>query len=492
MSTFHRHLPCNNETGANTMDQRLPVNAITPETTDWTCKIQVVDKFRPHKSNDSSVHFQTILVQDESEHQVSKILYGDDIPKYENLFGLFETYLVSCVKVREPRSYSIRAATYEWVADRYTILEEVTYNNGSEAPLSSSIKLDTLSFSAIEEQRPGVEFDLLAVVVNCSAIQYTTDQSKHFREAILIDQRCYFEVNIMDASDTITVMISETLGERMLSLTSEQIYEQVAVQQKPLCIARINQLLAHKLFTLQLQKPLFRFSDQKAENRPTHPSEKQMKLQKIDILYSALTASQSQQLTAHASRAKSSTTMKGFTKAKITTGHFSVFEIGSTSNAFTERNDPITSIIAKKVFLLCVLVGCSICWFNTVCYVLYIKHFPLFALSLSISFNSASAALCNLIVLRDWLELSLNHSVPSSLLILSRAFTVSGKVKPEEAIQATFSSLPDEVVDAVQVTSMPSEDSLAEKKRKLEFLEMDEKLIKEEDDIQSIVPGVTW
>ncbi|MED6130997.1 hypothetical protein PIB30_005951 [Stylosanthes scabra] len=35
--------------------------------------------------------------------------------------------------------------------------------------------------------------------------------------------------------------------------------------------------------------------------------------------------------------------------------------------------------------------------------------------------------------LRDWLDLSLNHSVPSSLLILSRAFTVSGKLKPEEA-----------------------------------------------------------
>ncbi|PHT31320.1 hypothetical protein CQW23_27657 [Capsicum baccatum] len=84
--------------------------------------------------------------------------------------------------------------------------------------------------------------------------------------------------------------------------------------------------------------------------------------------------------------------------------------------------------------------------------------------------------------LRDWLDLSLNHSVPSSLLILSRAFTVSGKVKPEEAVQATLSSLPDEVVDTVQVTSMPSEDSLAEKKRKLEFLEMEEELIKEEEE----------
>ncbi|CAN4114933.1 unnamed protein product [Withania somnifera] len=84
--------------------------------------------------------------------------------------------------------------------------------------------------------------------------------------------------------------------------------------------------------------------------------------------------------------------------------------------------------------------------------------------------------------LQDWLDLSLNHSVPSSLLILSRAFTVSGKVKPEEAVQATLSSLPDEVVDTVQVTSMPSEDSLAEKKRKLEFLEMEEELIKEEEE----------
>ncbi|KAM7272177.1 hypothetical protein ACFE04_026840 [Oxalis oulophora] len=82
--------------------------------------------------------------------------------------------------------------------------------------------------------------------------------------------------------------------------------------------------------------------------------------------------------------------------------------------------------------------------------------------------------------LRDWLDLSLNHSVPSSLLILSRAFSVSGKVRPEEAVQATLSSLPDEVVDTVGITTLPSEDSVAERRRKLEFLEMQEELIKEE------------
>ncbi|XP_043722285.1 mitochondrial proton/calcium exchanger protein-like isoform X2 [Telopea speciosissima] len=83
--------------------------------------------------------------------------------------------------------------------------------------------------------------------------------------------------------------------------------------------------------------------------------------------------------------------------------------------------------------------------------------------------------------LRDWLDLSLNHSLPSSLLILSRAFSISGKLKPE-VVQATLSSLPEEVVDTVQVISLPSEDSVSERRRKLEFLEMQEELCKEEEE----------
>ncbi|XP_048534322.1 mitochondrial proton/calcium exchanger protein-like [Triticum urartu] len=82
--------------------------------------------------------------------------------------------------------------------------------------------------------------------------------------------------------------------------------------------------------------------------------------------------------------------------------------------------------------------------------------------------------------LRDWLDLSLNHAMPSSLLILSRAFIVSGRMKPEEAVVATLSSLPDEVVDTVG-TVLPSEDSVSERRKKLEFLEMQEELIKEEE-----------
>ena len=67
---------------------------------------------------------------------------------------------------------------------------------------------------------------------------------------------------------------------------------------------------------------------------------------------------------------------------------------------------------------------------------------------------------------------------------MCRAFTVSGKLKPEEAVRATLSSLPDEVVDTVGVTALPSEDSVSERRRKLEYLEMQEEMIKVENWLQ--------
>ncbi|GMP92947.1 hypothetical protein CsSME_00042983 [Camellia sinensis var. sinensis] len=65
---------------------------------------------------------------------------------------------------------------------------------------------------------------------------------------------------------------------------------------------------------------------------------------------------------------------------------------------------------------------------------------------------------------------------------MGRAFTVSGKLKPEEIVGATLSSLSDEFVDTVGVVALPSEDSVSER-RKLEFLEMQE-LIKVKNAIQ--------
>jgi len=87
-----------------------------------------------------------------------------------------------------------------------------------------------------------------------------------------------------------------------------------------------------------------------------------------------------------------------------------------------------TFLHIQQVFFLCLLAGCSICWFNTICYVLCIRHFPTnrsLALSLSVSFNGVSAALYTLIANAinsndDTLYLLLNAIVPIlvSLLVL--------------------------------------------------------------------------
>ncbi|PON45719.1 Major facilitator [Parasponia andersonii] len=56
----------------------------------------------------------------------------------------------------------------------------------------------------------------------------------------------------------------------------------------------------------------------------------------------------------------------------------------------------IISLPYFLVFLFCLMAGCSICWFNTVCFVLCIKNFPSnqpLAISLTVSFNGVSAAL---------------------------------------------------------------------------------------------------
>ncbi|KAL2348781.1 hypothetical protein Fmac_002781 [Flemingia macrophylla] len=71
-------------------------------------------------------------------------------------------------------------------------------------------------------------------------------------------------------------------------------------------------------------------------------------------------------------------------------------------------------------FLLCLLSGLSICWFNTVCFVLCIRNFPVnrpLALSLTVSYNGVSAALYTLAAnsidpSSDALYLLLNALIP--------------------------------------------------------------------------------
>lgn len=59
---------------------------------------------------------------------------------------------------------------------------------------------------------------------------------------------------------------------------------------------------------------------------------------------------------------------------------------------------------------------------------------------------------------------------------------MSGRLVPANDVLATLYSLPDKVVDTVGITSLPSEDSIFERRRKLDFLHMQEELMKKEEE----------
>ena len=90
------------------------------------------------------------------------------------------------------------------------------------------------------------------------------------------------------------------------------------------------------------------------------------------------------------------------------------------------------SYVALQVFLVCLVAGCSICWFNTVCFVLCIRSFvasnrPL-ALSLSTSFNGLSAAFYTLFAN------AFSPSSPSVYLLLNAILPLAASILALPAI----------------------------------------------------------
>jgi LETM1 and EF-hand domain-containing protein 1, mitochondrial len=88
--------------------------------------------------------------------------------------------------------------------------------------------------------------------------------------------------------------------------------------------------------------------------------------------------------------------------------------------------------------------------------------------------------------IEDWLDLSLGAALPSSLLILSRAFTITHRrlEDPEKAavadLEATLASLPDGVLMRAELDACPTDDSPESKMRRLETLRQEQDRIAEE------------
>ena len=92
--------------------------------------------------------------------------------------------------------------------------------------------------------------------------------------------------------------------------------------------------------------------------------------------------------------------------------------------------------------------------------------------------------------LEDWLELSLKHKLPSTLLLLSRAFVITAesptadtKSKVLEDITVTLASLPEDVVTSAAVDeglATQTESKREDYTKRMEFLTREEEIIAEE------------
>ena len=93
--------------------------------------------------------------------------------------------------------------------------------------------------------------------------------------------------------------------------------------------------------------------------------------------------------------------------------------------------------------------------------------------------------------LQEWIDLSVQKSIPISLLIMSRAFMLTSTDKKldsvsilntQDVLQSSMSSLDSDTInEVILAVAKPNEESLPEiQKRKLESLEFQQELIEEE------------
>nr|XP_033517162.1 uncharacterized protein LOC117281430 [Nicotiana tomentosiformis] len=92
------------------------------------------------------------------EEQVVVALYGDDIEKYQNKFAPFCTYLISTAKVRTPLPYEIPVNRFEWVLDKFTVIERIKEDNMDDPPLPAPMRLNIVSLENLDQYPRNAEF----------------------------------------------------------------------------------------------------------------------------------------------------------------------------------------------------------------------------------------------------------------------------------------------------------------------------------------------
>ncbi|KAL6575231.1 hypothetical protein OROMI_012516 [Orobanche minor] len=104
----------------------FPLDAITPETKNWTAKVSILNKTEPRTSSQpTSIRFQKLLLADNKENRVEAMLYRGDIELLKNSLRIDQTYLISNTVVRPVKPGFENPLTnnkYQWILGARTAI----------------------------------------------------------------------------------------------------------------------------------------------------------------------------------------------------------------------------------------------------------------------------------------------------------------------------------------------------------------------------------
>ncbi|KAK4714084.1 hypothetical protein R3W88_019991 [Solanum pinnatisectum] len=260
----------------------------------------------------SIIAFVLFIYVSSHEDQIKGIVYGDDIPCYQDQINLYCTYYIAGTRVQPSSSkYEKPLHAFELVFHKKSVLVELEENDVNALPLPT--KLTLTSFTDIKQQVLHAttdlnkkEFDILAIVVNCfprrylmkmnkwlyeligqtfsieAKISFPPDQKKYYvlvcsncgqdvrypiimqihcmncSEHRMLIPRCQFNVNLEDSSGTTTAMIMNKDGEKLLSLTAEQIYERTSTKNNFPPMKDLDTAFTNKIFSIRAKKNFMR------------------------------------------------------------------------------------------------------------------------------------------------------------------------------------------------------------------------------------------
>uniref|UniRef100_A0A3Q7EWT9 Replication factor A C-terminal domain-containing protein n=1 Tax=Solanum lycopersicum TaxID=4081 RepID=A0A3Q7EWT9_SOLLC len=251
------------------MTERLNINEIDENIEEWICKVQVVDKGHPRTTREGNKKYQLMILQDEEETQIQVIMHGTDIAHYANEFVPFQTYLLSGAFVSESiKACGISLHQFSWTIDKGIVFEPIDKVIPPEPPLLPPTLLKITSFDSFDYQVIGFEFDILALVINGSPPSYASNlalvingsppsyasNGNRIQEFIINNYECQFEVTIKDDTGSTTAMISDKIGEELLSLTVAEIHDICCIKKQLLSLVSMQHILLGKTFTVQIKK----------------------------------------------------------------------------------------------------------------------------------------------------------------------------------------------------------------------------------------------